>query len=317
MRSMPPAVEIVDLHHVTSRQLAPLFQEEQRHWLDELHWDYRPSVQAISRFVDSHSLSGYAAISNGQAAGYAFYVVEESKGLIGGLYVSQRFPQLATAESLLSGILAALRAAPGLRRIEAQLMPFGPPLDPAFTRERFRLHTRQFMLLPLAQARLEATPMPEGLRIDPWDDRYFEECARLIQQAYAGHVDSEINDQYCSEAGATKFLKNIILLPGCGQFQPDASFVVRPQAADKLVGVVLTSSVSHGVGHTTQICVLPEHRGQRLGLRLMAASVRALKSRRFHALSLTVTAANRTAVTLYERLGFHTVKSFSAAVWQA
>jgi ribosomal protein S18 acetylase RimI-like enzyme len=32
-------------------------------------------------------------------------------------------------------------------------------------------------------------------------------------------------------------------------------------------------------------------------------------------LSLTVTAENRTAVRLYEQLGFLTIKSFTAGVW--
>ncbi|MGH9791596.1 MAG: GNAT family N-acetyltransferase, partial [Candidatus Acidiferrales bacterium] len=60
----------------------------------------------------------------------------------------------------------------------------------------------------------------------------------------------------------------------------------------------------------------PGYQGQGLGRRLMAASVQALRSNRFHALSLTVTSANVAAVKLYERIGFHTSKRFSAAVWQ-
>ena len=81
--------------------------------------------------------------------------------------------------------------------------------------------------------------------------------------------------------------------------------------------MVLTSAVSAGVAHTTQICVLPGYQGQGLGRRLMETSIQALKSRRFDALSLTVTAVNSRAVRLYERMGFRTVKTFSAAVWQA
>jgi len=42
----------------------------------------------------------------------------------------------------------------------------------------------------------------------------------LIYLSYANHVDGVINDQYRSRLGALKFLKNIILLPGCGQFVP-------------------------------------------------------------------------------------------------
>lgn len=313
---MAPSLRIVGLRQVTSRQLEPLFNEEQHHWLDDLYWDYRPSLQLIGKFIDAKSLAGCAAFVGNEPAGYGFYVAEETKGLVGGLYVTPRFDPVDTGRTILSEMLAAMRALPGVHRIEAQLMPFGAPLDQTFVAENFRLYPRQFMLLPLKHWTGEAAPLPVGLRLEDWDDRFFEPCAGLIHAAYAGHIDSEINDQYRSESGALKFLKNIILLPGCGQFCTDASFVVRPPSSDRLVAAVLTSCVSHGVGHTTQICVLPGYQGLGLGRRLMAAAVQALRSRRFHALSLTVTSANTAAVKLYDRLGFHTLKNFSAAVWQ-
>ncbi len=328
-------MQIVDLRQIPSRLLDALFEEEQQRWLEELHWDYRPSVQLIRKFIEAKSLAGFAVLdrSNGagggagtaalgrgaaapRVAGYGFYVVEESKGLIGDLFVSGHYPKQPVARQILEEMLATLRAVPHLGRIESQLIPFGMVLDETLAELGFRLHPRQFMMLPLARAQFQAAPVTSGLRIEPWDDRHFEACAQLIFQAYDGHVDSEINDQYHSEPGAMKFLKNIIILPGCGTFLPEASFVVRPIASDRLVAVVLASSVSHGVGHTTQICILPGYRGHGLGLRLMEASIRALVSLRFHALSLTVTSANEKAVRLYERLGFNTLKTFAAAIWK-
>jgi ribosomal protein S18 acetylase RimI-like enzyme len=172
------------------------------------------------------------------------------------------------------------------------------------------------MLLPLSQVQPSGAPISQGLRLERWDDRHFEPCARLIQLAYANHIDSDINDQYRTEEGALKFLKNIIILPGCGQFLPDASFLVKPVASERLIGVVLNSMVSAGVAHTTQICVMPGYQRHGLGLRLMEATIQALKSRKFHALTLTVTSQNERARTLYEQLGFQTVKTFAAAVWQ-
>ena len=308
---------IVDLRQVSPRQLAPLLEEEARHWREELHWDYRASLELIKKFVEARSLAGNAAVEDAQAAGYGFYVLEEHKGLVGGLFVSPRFPQLTLCQQILGEMLATLRAIPRIERIEAQLMPFGCPLDQALIEQGFRLYTRQFMLLPLAETALSGAPISSGLRLERWDDRYFEPCARLIHLAYANHVDGEINDQYRSEAGALKFLKNIIILPGCGQFQTDASFVLRPVGSDRLVGVVLTSAVSQGVGHTTQICVMPGYQGHGLGRQLMEASIQALRARHFTALSLTVTAVNANAVRLYEHLGFRTIKTFAAGVWLA
>ena len=62
-----------------------LFQEEAQRWREELHWDYRPSIELVRKFIDSRALGGYAAIENGRPAGYGFYVLEDHKGLIGGL----------------------------------------------------------------------------------------------------------------------------------------------------------------------------------------------------------------------------------------
>jgi len=313
---------IVDLRTVNSRMLEPLFVEEQAHWLEELHWDYRPSIHLITKFIDAKSLAGCAAFMGAQPAGYGFFVIEESKVLVGGLFVSPKFSASDAAEQILSNVLRLARETPGVERLEAQLMPFGAPLDRVFTAAGFAMYQRNFMLLPLAEARVDPEPVGSGLRLDLWDDRWFEPCANLIQSAYTGHIDAEINDQYRTEAGALRFLKNIVILPGCGAFQPHASFVVRTTGPGStrpegdLVAVALNSCVSHGVGHTTQICVLPQYRHLALGRRLMAASIQALRSARCHALSLTVTAQNARAVRLYEQIGFRTVKVFSAAVWQ-
>src|SRR5712672_2295286 len=153
------------------------------------------------------------------------------------------------------------------------------------------------------------------MRLNRWNDRHFEPCAKLISLAYANHVDGEINDQYRSRSGALKFLKNIILLPGCGQFVPGASFVLHEPGSDELIAAVLTSEVSPGVGHTTQICVLPGYQGHGLGSMLMQTSAESLRAMKFRELTLTVTAQNRSAVQLYENLLFSTDRSFTAGVW--
>jgi len=266
-------------------------------------------------------------MENGQVAGYSFYVLEEHKALLGGLYVSSRWPQLPLAQELLDYTLQTLRALPRTERIEAQLIPFGFDLTHTLAGQGFRLYPRHFMLLNLrapagAAAESAGTASPgvrpavmSGLRLERWDDRYFAPCARLIQLAYANHTDGEINDQYRSESGALKFLKNIILLPGCGQFQPQASFVLRPPHSHELAGVILTSLVAPRVAHVTQICVMPGYQRHGIGRRLMESAIDALRTRGVEELSLTVTAANERAVRLYCNIGFTTIKTFTAGVW--
>lgn len=313
-------MRIVELRQVSSSQLDSILEQERTFWLDELHWDYRPSTRLIRKFVDSHSLAGCAAFSGDRVCAYGFYVLEESKALIGGLFVLPECDQLALGRDLLRWLLAAIRDHHPVRRIETQLMSFTPDINSTLREIGFDTYDRLFMFLPLKNAQLSGAPLPPGMRLERWDDHFFEPTARLICRAYSGHVDAQINDQYGSEPGAIRFLKNIVILPGCGEFQPYASFVLRNEEApadEAVAGVVLTSEVSAGVGHITQVCLLPEFRGKGLGLRLLAAAVQALKSRRYHGLSLTVTAQNANAVSLYERLGFLRLRSFVAAVWQA
>lgn len=309
-------MQIVDLRQLHSRSLDLLFQEEARHWREELFWDYRPSIELIRKFIDSRALGGYAALENGHPKGYGFYVLEDHKGLIGGLFVSAQVAQSPITRKLLTEMLMALRATPRLQRIEAQLMPFGTELDPIFLSQYFRLYPRQFMVLSLEESNLAGTPVSAGLRLEPWSDRAFEAAARLIHLSYADHVDSQINDQYCSEAGGLKFLRNIVLLPGCGRFLPEASFLVRPGSGDGLIAMALTSTVAEGVGHTTQVCVMPGYQGHNIGRQLMESAILALRRHNYESLSLTVTSINRRAVELYENLGFRTVKTFAAGVWQ-
>jgi ribosomal protein S18 acetylase RimI-like enzyme len=319
-------MQIVDLRQLSSWQLDPLLAEEAEQWREELRWDYRGSTELIKKFVDARSLTGSAIVENGRPIGYAFYVLEDHKGLVGGLFVSPRHPQQELSQRLLTDILTTLSGIPKLERVEAQLIPFGYQLDPVLNEYGFRLYMRQFMIAPLAATAGDARDVitgtiqegpGAGLILERWDHRYFEPCARLIQLAYANHVDGEINDQYRSESGALRFLKNIIILPGCGQFQPEASFVLRAPHANHLVGVILNSRVSEGVGHTTQICAMPGYQGRGLGRLLMESSLRSLRASHFTAVSLTVTSGNQRAVHLYEKLGFHTVKKFAAGVWAA
>src|SRR6201997_3030951 len=96
-------VEILDLRHFSSVDLRPLLDDETRMWSRVLSWDYSGSADMILRYVDSKILPGYAAIDRGRIFGYAFFVYEGSKGVIGDLFVanSGRLPNPQEVESRL------------------------------------------------------------------------------------------------------------------------------------------------------------------------------------------------------------------------
>jgi ribosomal protein S18 acetylase RimI-like enzyme len=57
-------------------------------------------------------------------------------------------------------------------------------------------------------------------------------------------------------------------------------------------------------------------RGKGVGHELLRQSLVALRDAGCRSASLTVTAANLEAVTLYERVGFETIRHFPAYVWE-
>jgi len=313
--------EILDLRHFSSADLRPLLDDEVEAWGDTLAWDYRSSSEMILRYVDAKILPGYAAVERGSLVGYSFFVYEGSKGVIGDLFVSPRRADARAVEvRLLEHVIETLQQSPGVHRAEAQLLAHhtgevaAPFLSNAF--QRFR---RLFLSLNLAgrhSAPSAASRPLKDVAIRRWTEADYQPAAGIITAAYRAHIDSEINDQYRTNAGSLRFLNNIVRFPGCGVFDAEASFVAIHEPTDSLIGLILCSRVRDDVGHVTQVCLLPEHRGEGIGEALMAATGNALRRRRFNLLTLTVTEANHRAVDLYRKLGFETRRVFDAFVWE-
>ncbi len=313
-----PLARIVDLRQLRPGDLDPLMEEETQAWLETLDWDFRASALLVRRFLDMQSLNGCALLMHGYPVGYCYFVSEERKGLIGDLYVMKEFVSVENEAALLESVVDRLMATPFVKRIESQLMMLRTGQAMPLPERRFaRAHIRNFMEVDLdAAARLPARKPAHSILIDGWTERKQDEAGALIAGAYQGHIDSEINDQYRSPAGARRFLLNIIQYPGCGSFFQPASFVALDPGTGKLCGISLSSLVNTNVGHVTQVCVSRAIRGTGVGYELVRRSLESLAKHGCRKASLTVTAANTDAILLYERMGFHKTRSFSAYVWE-
>jgi len=314
----PGVRELVDLRKLSSIHFENLLEAETLEWDQALDWDFKKSADLVRRFLDLRALSGCALIDAHQAVGYAYFVVEEHKGLIGDLYVVPENRCAEAENQLLYGALEGLITGSQVSRIEAQLMMILPDPERVLPGVQFlTTYERNFMLLDFAAAPLlPDKPARRRVHIDKWSDHHHESAAQLIAGAYAGHIDSRINDQYRSVDGARRFLYNIVQYPGCGSFFRPASFVAFDLARGWMSGLSLTSLVGPQAGHITQICVAPEVRGTGVGYELLRRSLLTLQEHGCRKVSLTVTAANTEAVTLYERMGFHTIRKFWAYVWE-
>ena len=316
-------MEIIDLRHFSSAEMRPLLEKESQQWGEMLAWDYRGSAEMILRYVDAKILPGYAAVSKGRVCGYAFFVYEGNKGVIGDLYVEDGWRDggqqaRALEEQLLTHVIETLQHSPGIHRVEAQLLmhPSDAVARP-FIEEGFHRHRRLFMSWSLDKAEFTAVPaMPPEIGVRRWTESDFGAAASIITVAYRNHVDSEINDQYRTVSGSQRFLNNIIRFPGCGAFDNDSSLVAIHKPSRTMIALILCSRVKDDVGHVTQVCVVPEQRGRGIGEALLLASAQDLRRRCFRSLSLTVTEANTRAVELYKKLGFQVARVFDAFVWE-
>jgi ribosomal protein S18 acetylase RimI-like enzyme len=314
-------VEILDLRHFSSADLRPLLLQEVETWGGLLFWDYRSSSQMILRYLDAKILPGYAAVERGNVVGYAFFVYEGSKAVVGDLFVSPRRSDTRQVElQLLDHVVETLQASPGIHRIEAQLLTHSTgELAWPFLSAGFQRHRRLFLALTLrgpGAPQLPSLAARQDVQIRPWTEQDYQPAAAVITAAYRAHIDSEINDQYRTNAGSTRFLNNIVRFPGCGVFDPEASFVAIHRPSNTLIGLILCSRVKDDVGHITQVCLVPEFRGERIGESLIVRTWSALRTRNFNLLSLTVSQANDRAVQLYRNLGFVEKRVFDAFVWE-
>jgi GNAT superfamily N-acetyltransferase len=152
--------------------------------------------------------------------------------------------------------------------------------------------------------------------LQSWQPEFYDPAAAFIQHCYAGHMDSQLNDQYQTHHGAQRFLHNIIRFPGCGLFAPEHSWLLRNPRTFAIEALLLSSRVRSDVAHITQLCVDPTLRGQGLGQQLLAHHAAHIARAGVKTLSLTVTEANTPAVALYLRNTFTTLHRFEAMIWQ-
>ena len=330
VRSSASELEVLDIRHYSGRQLRPLLEQECAAWEKRLRWDYRSSTELLLQYLDSRILPGFVALDGTRAGskvcGFTFCVYEGHKAVVGDAYAIAASGNSAVevSRTLLVHLLEVLLNAPNISRVESQLLLFDSGTTNAlFIENGFKIHERLFMECVLgtgsaAAEMLRAGPQPPtlfgGLQIRPWSNTYYQASAEFIHECYAGHIDSQINDQYRTLHGSLRFLHNIVRFPGCGVFEESASWLLIDPYTGQIGGVVLCSRVAPRVAHITQLCVAPKHRGRGLAKSLLQHAMRHLKTNGFDAITLTVTQANEEAVRLYERIGFETRHRFDAMV---
>ena len=206
-------------------QLAEVMDEEERCWMSELGWDYAAVRRILSSFIEQKLLPGYVASDEDRILGYTYFLTHKTKGIIGALYASKIAGAQEVADQISSLAIACLKEASGIRRIEAQIMPFnGLNLAPVFVRHGFQYHPRYYLELDL-HIYSQAASRPSTEPIVPWDPTLISLAAGVTVNSYSDQPDAQLCEDYCSVQGCESYLRSLMDNPGCGSYIPEASFM--------------------------------------------------------------------------------------------
>ena len=81
-----PSTEILDLRHVSARQMRPLLEAEATLWEQTLRWDYHSSTELLLEYLNGRVLPGFVTIESGEVTGFTFCVNEGHKAVVGDAF---------------------------------------------------------------------------------------------------------------------------------------------------------------------------------------------------------------------------------------
>ncbi len=308
-----PHINILPLAEVTLATLEPLFDEQCEEWFELLEWNYAGASRLLRDVVRDRDLAGFVAMVNSEAIGFTYYVIESHRASIGEIYVSKKWRNRGVDRLLAEAVLAKVEWYSRLRRIESQNVNLDHQeasqvfLEHGFTKlERcyMKVYANQFQ-----DANLEVNPA-QSFHLRSWREEDFSQTVKVILTSYQNTIDSRINYQYRTEEGCADLLTIMTQHIWCGEFLPHISRVAIDPATNRIVGVVIASRISPGVGHITQISVRPSHQNFGLGRRLLRSALNEFFTFGFRSVSLAVTRENHRARRLYESCGFRTLFAF-------
>ena len=308
-----PRPHVVDLSTVVPAELEGLWRCEAQWWRERLLWDISDALAALRRVVARRGVPGKVVRVGTQTVGYAYYVVAGRLGVLAGLVVSPEWSHRAVGESLLHATVDALRQQ-GVARIESPCVSMHHAwLVSAFEREGFQTYWREFLRLDLPREAPPARP-PAPVQLEPWRGTSLREAGALMQAAYEGTADVEINTLYRTAEGCGEVLEDILNQAGCGPLVTAASVLARTRG--QAIGFIIVTEIAPQQGHLAQVVVLPAYQRQGVGRFLVRHSLAQLAMLRFDTLSLIVSRANHRALRLYQALGLQAVLAFPVFVWE-
>ncbi len=155
----------------------------------------------------------------------------------------------------------------------------------------------------------------DGYRLHEWDDALLDFHAEVKYRSFESEIDANVFPCLGESDGCHRLMKEIA---GRNGFLGPATWLVSwqrcPGEPIEFCGTVQGIRDQKGYGAIQNLGVVPEHRGQGLGVVLLAGALAGFQQCGLRRAYLEVTAKNKSAIRIYQRMGFTRVKTVYKAV---
>lgn len=298
-------MNFTDWRDVDAAQIAPLYEAETRRWREGLGWELAASWAIVESGRRAGRVPGIVAhASDGQVAGWTFFILHENILQVGGVVASKASVTRALLERAMQSHEARLA-----RGFSAFLYPASSSLPSALIRQRFAVGPHPYMVKPLVdhvdEDRVGFTPGElEAFRMRPLDEVDPADVVRLLARAYAGLPEAKCFAPDARLEQWAHYVGQLLATPAIGHYLPAASLAVERQGSRQLQAAVITTALSPETAHIAQIVVDPSCRRSGLARRLVAGACHHAHQLGHARMSLLVSGANEPAQRLYAALGF-------------
>ena len=168
---------------------------------------------------------------------------------------------------------------------------------------------RYQMVIDLAQVVLPDSPLPGGFHFLEWHPAFLERHAKTKYHSFCNEMDARIFPSFRQYDACLRLMRSIA---GKSGFLPGTTWlIVQGEPLKEVKDCATIQGLKHtdDLGAIQNVAVLPGFRRRGLGLALVLKSLRGFRDAGLNQVTLEVTAENTPAVRLYEKLGFHTVKT--------
>ena len=151
--------------------------------------------------------------------------------------------------------------------------------------------------------------LPPGYRLVPWNEALVDIHGRTKFRSFCDEIDAAVFPCLGDLEGCRRLMREIRNKPG---FLPHATWLIAHGSAPESLqwcGTIQGIAERSGAGMIQNIGIVPGHRGLGLGTCLIERSLAGFRMHGLLRVSLEVTADNRRAVQLYQRLGFRRTRT--------